>query len=113
MHESLFSIIEFISLGIGLIGIIIIFDGAFRGFWQYVSLKKYNCENARLSISKHLILGLDFLVAKDIIDTFLLSGKNDWMDLVRLVIVVGIRITLSHFLEKEITILRKRIRPRK
>ena len=113
MHCALFSIIGFISLGIGLIGIIIIFDGAFRGFWQYVSLKKYNCENARLSISKHLILGLDFLVAKDIIDTFLLSGKNDWMDLVRLVIVVGIRITLSHFLEKEITILRKRIRPRK
>ena len=62
-------------------------------------------------MSRYLILGLDFLVAKDIIDTILLdinkAGQQAWLDLARLIVVVSIRIILNHFLEKELKELRK------
>ncbi len=106
IYLAIFDIAEFFSMIIGMIGIAIIFWGTISGVWAQISSKLYKIENARFVISRHLVLGLDFLVAKDIIDTILLDthkgGQEAWLDLVRLIVVVSIRIALNHFLEKEI-----------
>ncbi len=107
MKEFIVEIIENASFAIGLVGIFIIFWGAIFGFWNFFKSEKSNFSASRLILSRHLVLGLDFLVAKDIIATFLLEGHETWLDLTRLVIVVSIRIVLNHFLEKEIKSLRK------
>ena len=50
-----------------------------------------------------MLLGLDFLVCKDLIDTLLLdSGAEFWRDLAGLSIIVCIRIVLSVLAQKEI-----------
>ena len=106
LYAILFIIAEIFSIIIGSVGITVIFWGAIAGLWTQLYSKRYKIENARFVLSRHLVLGLDFLVAKDIIDTILLDthkgGTEAWLDLVRLIVVIVIRITLNHFLEKEI-----------
>jgi len=96
------------AFAIGLVGVFVIFWGAIFGFWNFFRSKKSDFSASRLILSRHLVLGLDFLVAKDIISTFLMEGRETWIDLARLLVVVGIRITLNHFLEKEIELLNKK-----
>jgi uncharacterized membrane protein len=111
IYAYIFKAAEIFSMLIGSIGISIIFFGTLKGLWTQIASKRYNFENARFVLSRYLVLGLDFLVAKDIIDTILLdtnkAGQEAWIDLVRLVVVVSIRIILNHFLEKEIRELKE------
>ena len=103
-------IIEYLSLFIGGIGVLIIFLGALKGLYEYIFISSKHIQEVRLTLSSHLILGLDFMVGKDVIDTMLLvnHGDNFWKELAALVIVVIIRITLTVTMEKEIETLRKR-----
>lgn len=101
--------VRWMSLGIGLMGISIILIGALRGAWEYFAeyhTKRY--PHVRATLGSHLILGLDFLVGKDIIDTILLDKKDEfWLDLAGLFTVVIIRIILTYFLSKELKDLGK------
>ncbi len=106
MQAFIVEIIKNASFIIGLVGIFIILWGAIFGFWNFFKSAKSNFSASRLILSRHLVLGLDFLVAKDIISTFLMEGRETWIDLAQLLVVVGVRITLNHFLEKEIEILK-------
>jgi len=104
MIQSLFPVIEQISFLIGLVGVLVITIGAAFAFGEY--LMHHFIKEAQNKIfstlSYHLVLGLDFLVGKDIIDTLLLSQqKNFWQNLAGLGTVVVIRITLTHFLQKD------------
>ncbi len=112
MKTQLLSIIHEISFSIGLMGICIIMIGAARGIYHYLrSIRVQNFEKIRYEIGSHLILGLDFLVAKDVIDTLLINGNQDqrfWMDLVSLITVVFIRIILTYFIQKEIQNIRQK-----
>lgn len=101
---DLHDIVEFVSPIIGFIGILIILLGAVQGTFKYVFTEKgKSAISARVILNHHLVLGLDFLVGKDIMDTFLLhQGTTEWIDLATLVTVVAVRIILSYFLEKEI-----------
>lgn len=108
MQAFLNEIVAVVSPAIGFVGILIIAFGVFYSVWIYLSSKHgHSSCNARIALNQHLILGLDFLVGKDIMDTFLLhSGSAQWIDLATIMIVVTIRIVLSHFLEKEIKSLK-------
>ncbi|MCK5460987.1 DUF1622 domain-containing protein [Candidatus Gracilibacteria bacterium] len=105
-----FTFIQVISFFVGLVGTTIIFIGAILGVYKYI-LPQYDIQTVRLTIGTHIILGLDFMVGKDIIDTMLLDGilneKRFWMDLAGLFTVVLIRIVLTHFTSKEIRDLEK------
>ena len=104
MTETIFTIVEGLSLFIGAIGISIIVVGSVKGLYYYVITRdEHNFQKVRLVLSSHIILGLDFMVGKDIIDTILLdSGPEFWRDLAGLITVVGIRIILTHFMLKEV-----------
>ena len=105
MLEMLNQGITVLSFGAGMVGIAIIVWGLFRGVGQLFKRTtelQAPFEQARLVLGQHLILGLDFLVAKDVIDTFLIDDSRIWIDLAKLGAVVTIRIVLNHFLEKEI-----------
>ena len=105
MSEIITQLVTLLSQVAGLVGIAIIVWGLARGVIQLFR-KATKCqapfEQARLVLGQHLILGLDFLVAKDVIDTFLITDERIWVDLAKLGTVVTIRIILNHFLEKEI-----------
>lgn len=109
MHQIIFSFVENLSLVIGAIGIVIIAVGAFKGLYHYVVTRdEHNFQHARLVLGSHIILGLDFMVGKDIIDTILLdSGAEFWRDLAGLITVVSIRIVLTHFMLQEVRLIRQ------
>ncbi len=104
MVEYIHDIIAWLSLLIGLIGILIIVWGALKAFWLFIGHHQHeDFQHIRLELGSHVILGLDFLVGKDIIDTLLLDeGVRFWEDLAGLGTVVAIRIILTHFMLKEI-----------
>lgn len=105
MSEIIKQLVGSFSQLVGLMGIIIIMLGLFRAaiyLFQKPKNKLMPFAKSRLTLGQHLILGLDFLVAKDVIDTFLLDDQRIWIDLAKLGAVVTIRIVLNHFLEKEI-----------
>ena len=109
MQELVLSLIENLSLLIGVIGIAIILIGALKGIYHYVVTRdEHNFQHVRLVLGSHIILGLDFMVGKDIIDTLLLdSGNEFWRDLAGLITVVSIRIILTHFMLQEIRGIKK------
>jgi len=52
-------------------------------------------------MGKHILLGLDFLVVKDIIETVFLNGRDvQIMDIVLLVVIVSIRVVLTTHTQK-------------
>ncbi len=104
MTEIIFTLVKGLSLFIGAIGIGIITIGSIKGLYHYVVTRdEHNFQHVRLVLGSHIILGLDFMVGKDIIDTILLdSGAEFWRDLAGLITVVAIRIILTHFMLKEV-----------
>lgn len=104
MEEIIFAVVESLSLLIGAIGIAIIVIGCLKALYHYVvTREEHNFQHVRLVLGSHIILGLDFMVGKDIIDTVLLdSGEAFWQDLASLITVVTIRIILTHFMLKEV-----------
>lgn len=108
MHTFVFNAVETLSLMIGAIGITIITIGAIKGSYHYLTTRdEHNFQQVRLVLGSHIILGLDFMVGKDIIDTVLLdSGAEFWRDLAGLITVVFIRIILTHFMLKEVEQIR-------
>jgi len=102
-------ILEYISLGIGLIAIAIILWGVIRGVIDLARarLARYATEKHRLdSLGKvrydlgyHLLIALEFLIAADIIRTVI---KPTLEELGILGAIVAIRVVLSYFLNREI-----------
>jgi len=110
MVEHILAVITWLSLLIGVIGILIIVWGALKAFLIFLRHHTHeDFQHIRLELGSHVILGLDFLVGKDIIDTLLLdTGARFWEDLAGLGTVVAIRIILTHFMLKEIRELEER-----
>ena len=107
--QHISNVIEYISFFIGIIGVLVILAGAVKGAYEYVFKDEKTIQAVRLTLGSHLILGLDFMVGKDVIDTMLLlnHGENFWKELAALVIVVAIRIILTLTMEKELETLQK------
>ncbi|MFC1945915.1 DUF1622 domain-containing protein [Chloroflexota bacterium] len=107
--EILADVLEYISLGIGLIAIVIILWGVIRGIIEYAKAKlaKYTTEQQRLNslgrvrydLGYHLLIALEFLIAADIIRTVI---RPTLEELGILGVIVAIRVVLSYFLHREI-----------
>jgi uncharacterized membrane protein len=105
---ALLQFIEYISLGIGLVGIFIVLWGVIVGLVEFIRAqfaqlgqhsKLLPLEKIRIDLGRYLLLGLEFLIAADIIRTIV---KPSLEEVVVLVAIVAIRTVISFFLNKEI-----------
>ncbi len=106
MEAKILFFIGELSLSLGILGIFIILVGAVKGFWKFINPKHHiKLRLIRMELGSHTILGLDFLVGKDIIDTLLLNVEEQsvfYANLIGLFAVVMIRIILTYFTGKEL-----------
>ena len=102
-------VLDYISLAIGIIGIIVIIWGLLVGIIEFI-LVEYRrfrreniCrqrENVRHHLGSYLLLGLEILIAADIIHTVF---KPTLQDLAILGSIVAIRTVLNFFLNRELS----------
>lgn len=88
--------------GIGLIGVAVIAFGALKALYQlYMHVMYYTLDtNAiRVQFGESILLGLEFMVAADIIGSLV---TPDYYNLGMLAIIVAIRSVLSYFLTREL-----------
>jgi uncharacterized membrane protein len=97
-----------ISQGIGALGVLVIVFGVVLGAWRFVAAewraaRGGSMDNARHrlrhSLGFHLLLGLEFLIAADIIDTLM---KPEPRELITLGAIVAIRTVISWSLNAEL-----------
>lgn len=94
------------------IGGLVILWGAFVAIYQFVSRKNHSnkvldtVDMIRLRFGKTIILGLEFIVAADVIET---TTAPDYYTLGILASLVGIRTLLTYFMNREmLTLVRKK-----
>ena len=83
---------------IGFIGVTIMAFGALKGIMFFIiyTIRRYDfLIEIRINIAKHLSLGLEFLIAKDIIETIVRPTLNE---LLILAILIAIRTAISYIL---------------
>lgn len=113
--EIYFGTINIISFTIATLGVFVILLGALRASKEYIIHHRKNFMHMRAILSSHLVLGLDFFIGTDIIDTLMIHPSNGngnsqeewWVSLVSLIIVVAIRIVVNHFLMKELEAIKQ------
>ncbi len=105
----LLNVLEYISLGIGIVAVITIIWGVIKGSVELVRVelskpsirgeRHISFEQVRYDIGTHLLLGLEFLIAADIIRTIVRPSLEE---LAILGSIVVIRTVISYFLGKDI-----------
>jgi uncharacterized membrane protein len=106
------SFLENIAFGIGMIGMMVVLWGVLKGLVAFLvtEITRFKADGVKpqsiaplekihRGIGFDLLLGLEFLIAADIVRTII---EPTLEELAILGIIVGIRITLSYFLGKEI-----------
>jgi len=89
---------EVAALAIGFLGIILIGVGCLKGMYLFVrkfSHTKMLLTDIRMEVGKHLALGLEFLVGKDIIESVV---QPTWDELGKLAVIILLRTLLTLFL---------------
>ncbi len=99
MQEAILHIFDLIAFMVGIIGVSVLTTGVLRALWQYITRK--NLWQVRVTLVEHILLGLDFLIVRDIIETVTLKTTMLWIDLGALVLIVVIRVVFSFFTGKE------------
>lgn len=102
-------ILVFIKRLLAIMGGLIIFFGAIRSLGSF--FLEYFKKNApvgeldliRLAFGRHISLGLEFIVAADVIET---TTAPDYYSIGILAILVALRSFLSYFLNREISALK-------
>ena len=110
--EKLTEVATIIQHSISFCGVLIIFIGVLIALSQYIyhlvsnGLNQQNdyINRIRLRLGRILILGLEFIIAADLIGT---TTTPDYYDLGILAIIVTIRTVLSFTLNREINTLSK------
>ena len=107
--DTLATILEYVSFGIGLIAFVIIILGVIKGILEFIKAEflKHSTGQQRLALlnsvrydlGHHLLIALEFLIAADIIRTII---KPTLEELGILGALVTIRVILSYFLHREI-----------
>lgn len=113
MTWDLHQILVIIQRCVSGIGIFIIFTGVLFGLYQYIcyvlshglSDQSPKINVIRLNLGRILILGLEFIVAGDLIGT---TTAPDYYTVGMLAIIVAIRTVLSFSINREIASLSKR-----
>lgn len=86
---------------VGFIGVVIMAYGSLYSGWLFITCARKSSEHLpkiRVSLAKHLSLGLEFLVGKDIIETII---EPTWEDLGKLAVIVALRTVVTIFLSWE------------
>ncbi|MCB9807377.1 DUF1622 domain-containing protein [Candidatus Peribacteria bacterium] len=105
MNTNIIQTIDAFAIFVGLIGVVVILTGVLHGLYHFISLElgtksKYISHDAiRYRLGVYLLLGLEFLVAADIIETVF---KPSLEQLGVLGGIVIIRTLLNYFLNKEL-----------
>jgi uncharacterized membrane protein len=108
MHELLVQWVGYVVPIIELVGIEIVLWGVFQGItklayrsWMALRLQPLlgALDDVRILISEKLVLGLEFFLAGDVIQTIVVPS---WQSLGVLGGIVGIRTVIVYFLNKEI-----------
>jgi uncharacterized membrane protein len=103
------SVIEYLSLGIGIAGVAVIAWGALLSMIQFVRLEiaqvmgRAICKRRELirhHFASYILLGLEFLVAADVVHTII---KPSLQGMAVLGSIVAIRTVLSYFLTRELS----------
>ena len=96
----LFHVFQAIATFIGTVGIFVIAVGVVRALVKFLQRKSF--WEIRVLIVKHILLGLDFLIARDIIETVVIKSNTAlWIDLISLILIIAVRVIFSFFAEKE------------
>jgi uncharacterized membrane protein len=108
MSELLIRVMDLIALGVGIAGVLIVIWGVMMAVVELVRLefmrtkRSFICkkrEYVRHHLGQYLLLGLEFLIAADIIHTVF---KPNIQSLIILGAIVVIRTLISYFLNKEL-----------
>lgn len=98
-----------LASGIGYIGVGIMAFGSFKNGWMFLlsTLEgKNHLPIIRIDLGKHLALGLEFLVAMDIIESII---RPTWDDLGKLAVIVILRTFVTIFLTKEMEVAKEEL----
>lgn len=100
--------LETIAVLIDLIGIAIIFYGFALSLVRFLALEarrlsagggSAHCQSVRLTLGTYILLGIEFMIASDIVHTVI---SRELGDLVFVAALVAIRTAISYFLGKEL-----------
>lgn len=87
---------SFVSQLIEYIGLFIVAISSFVALYQLFELP---VDKVRQNLARRVLLGLDFIIAAEIIGVSLVTDQND---LIKLAIIVAIRVVLGYSLKKEL-----------
>ncbi len=97
---------------VALIGVVVIVCGSFMAIYQFFRQYKHtktakldSVDLIRLKFGRMIILGLEFIVAADVIET---TTNPDYYRVGILAALVGIRTFLTFFMNRELVALSKR-----
>lgn len=104
---SLHSLLLYIQHGISFCGVLVIFFGVLTALFRYISYPFYNSDptkkmdinQIRLRLGRVLTLGLEFIIAADLIGT---TTTPDYYSVGIVASIVLIRTLLSYTLNREI-----------
>ena len=105
------------SFGIGVLGVLVIVFGVASGLWrflrsEFIAARGMNVDDDRKRLRHllgyYLLLGLEFLIAADIIDTLM---KPTPQDLLVLGAIIVIRTVISFSLNAELKSEQRRVTP--
>lgn len=104
MIQSIIHVLESVIQYIGLVVIVFGSIHALINVWHLIMVhnhkhRKHRLKNIRSEFGGYILLGLDFIIAADIIGTLV---DKELSHLIQLVVAVAVRIAISVFLEKEI-----------
>ncbi|MCI0746129.1 MAG: DUF1622 domain-containing protein [Verrucomicrobia subdivision 3 bacterium] len=102
--------LHYTTRGIGILGVVIIVFGVICGVVRFVRAEFSAARGSNIAAERrtlrqvlgyYLLLGLEFLIAADIIDTLM---KPTTQDLIVLGAIVGIRTVISYSLNSELSL---------
>jgi uncharacterized membrane protein len=91
-----------IATMIGYVGVLIMAYGCIRALWEFLTSGKnhdHKLPMIRVHLGKHLALGLEFLVGKDIVESIV---HPTWDDLGKLGAIIILRTIVTIFLSREL-----------
>lgn len=108
IQSFLFDLLGMTVIGINLVGITIVFWGFVVAAVSFIRMKFHRqsiasflmeANEIRAVLGTYILFGLEFMIAGDIIHTFIKPSKED---LIVLATIVGIRTVISFFLGREV-----------
>lgn len=108
------TIISSLSLPISIVGVVVICWGVLlvtidflhvEFFYLFQKKTKINKDQLRVKLGRYVLLGLEFLIAGDIMLTVVRPSRDA---LIVLATIVSIRTVISYFLRKELEASKKR-----